>query len=188
MEPGRFVLSLGRLVPEKGIHYLVEAFRNLDTDLKLAIVGEDSLSGGYLGTLKKLAGDDERIVFTGPLFDMDKDEAFSNAKFFCIPSDLEGMPIAMLEAMSYGCPTLSSDIPECLEVYSGQEGRIGYVFRQGDVADLSDKLNSLIHAGNLADTGKFGRDFVLSEYSWDDIASKTLDVYGEVCRTNLFKL
>ncbi|QJB57403.1 glycosyltransferase family 4 protein [Pseudodesulfovibrio sp. zrk46] len=187
LESGRYILSLGRLVPEKGIHYLIKAFRSLDTDLRLAIVGEDSLSGGYLARLKELAGNDERIVFTGPLFDMDKDEAFSNAKLFCIPSDLEGMPIAMLEAMSYGCPTLSSDIQECLEVYSGQEGQIGYAFRQGDASDLSGKLNILISSGNLGHIGKSGRDFVLSEYNWDDITSKTLDVYSQACRINQSK-
>lgn len=177
VEKGGYLLTLGRLVPEKGIHYLIEAFRQVDTPLKLLVVGGDSLSGGYLNQLKQLAGGDERIVFTGPLYGPDKDEAFSNARLFSIPSDLEGMPIAMLEAMSYGCPTLSSDIPECLEVYDGCEGEIGFSFSRGDVDSLKEQLQMMLSRDDLAAIGMNGRDFVLKRYDWDEITNETLSVY-----------
>ncbi|MBG0789920.1 MAG: glycosyltransferase family 4 protein [Desulfovibrionaceae bacterium] len=181
IDKGEYVLSLGRLVPEKGIHYLVEAFRGVDTSVKLVIVGGDSLSGGYLQELKVIAGDDPRIVFTGPLYGADKDEAFSNARMFAIPSDLEGMPIAMLEAMSYGCPTLSSDIPECMEVFDGREGEVGFSFTQGNIESLKAQLEMMLGL-NLSPIGAAGRDYVLDNYNWDAITEQTLSVYREACK------
>lgn len=182
LEKDGYVLSLGRLVPEKGIHYLIKAFSKLNTSLKLVIVGGDSLSGGYLKKLKRLAEGDQRIVFTGPLYGEDKDEAFSNAKLFVIPSDLEGMPIAMLEAMSYGCPTLASDIPECQEVYGGREGEIGYSFSAGSIDALSSKLELAVLDERLSSVGKAGRQHVLSSFNWDSIAKKTVAVYEQECK------
>lgn len=182
LEKDAYILSLGRLVPEKGIHYLIEAFRLVDTPMKLVIVGGDSLSGGYLDQLKVLAEGDERIIFTGPLYGPDKDEAFSNAKLFSIPSDLEGMPIAMLEAMSYGCPTLSSDIPECLEVFAEREGQIGFSFSQGDVESLNQQLEMMLGRSDLPSIGAAGKEFVLENYNWDTITEQTLSVYKDACK------
>ena len=182
LEKDGYILSLGRLVPEKGIHYLIEAFRKVDTPLKLVIVGGDSLSGGYLEQLKALARGDERVVFTGPLYGADKDESFSNAKLFSIPSDLEGMPIAMLEAMSYGCPTLSSDIPECLEVFAEKEGQIGFSFSQGDVESLKHQLEMMLGRNDLPSIGAAGKEFVLENYNWDTITEQTLSVYKDACK------
>lgn len=179
VERGGYVLSLGRLVPEKGIHYLIPAFRALDTPLKLLIVGGASHSDGYLDTLKQLAGNDECIVFAGPLYGAEKDEAFSNARLFAIPSDLEGMPIAMLEAMSYGCPVLASDIPECAEVLGGEEGMAGMTFQAGNVDELKKRLRDALEM-DLSPIGAAGRSLVLKEYLWDRIARQTLGVYSEV--------
>lgn len=177
-----YILSLGRLVPEKGIHYLIPAFRTIQTEMKLLVVGGDSLSGGYLEELKRLAGDDQRIVFTGPLFGETKDEAFSNAKLFSIPSDLEGMPIAMLEAMSYGCPVLSSDIPECMEVLDGSEDQIGFSFAQGNVDSLAEQLHKMLSNPALAQFGEKARNHVLDRYNWDTITEQTLGIYEAACR------
>lgn len=181
LEPGRYILSLGRLVPEKGIHYLINAFRALETDLKLVIAGGGMLDNSYERELREMAAGDERIIFTGPLYGPDKDEAFSNAELFVLPSDLEGMPIAMLEAMSYGCPLLSSDIPECAEIFTdvkiSSEKPICASFSAADIYSLQESIKSLLTREDLAQMGQRGREYILKEYQWDKIADETLNVY-----------
>ena len=111
-----YILFLGRLVPEKGIRYLVEAYQNVKTDKKLVIAGGSSDTDSFMRELKDLAKDDERIVFTGFVQGKILDELYSNAYLYTLPSDLEGMPLSLLEAMSYGNCCLVSNIPECEEV------------------------------------------------------------------------
>ena len=116
LEYGSYLLFLGRLVPEKGCHHLCEAFRRLKTDKKLVIAGGVSDSGDYMNTLKALAAGDDRILFTDFVDGALRDELYSNAYLFVLPSDLEGMPLSLLEAMSYGNCVLVSDIEECTNV------------------------------------------------------------------------
>lgn len=111
-----YILFLGRLVPEKGIRYLVEAFKNVKTDKKLVIAGGSSDTDSFMEELKDLAKGDDRILFTGFVQGAMLDELYSNAYIYTLPSDLEGMPLSLLEAMSYGNCCLVSDIPECAEV------------------------------------------------------------------------
>ena len=184
LKKNRYILSLGRLVPEKGIHYLISAFRALDGDIQLVIAGGGMLEDGYERSLKDLAAGDKRIVFTGPIYGQDKDEAFSNALLFALPSDLEGMPIAMLEAMSYGCPMLSSDIPECAEVFTDPKiplnSPICESFKAGNIPSLQAALKRMLGSENLSEMGQRARQYVLNEYQWDDVADKTLDVYSRL--------
>ena len=105
-----YILFLGRLVPEKGIRYLVEAFKNVRTDKKLVIAGGSSDTDSFMTELKELAKDDNRILFTGFVQGAMLDELYSNAYIYTLPSDLEGMPLSLLEAMSYGNCCLVSDI------------------------------------------------------------------------------
>ena len=111
-----YILFLGRLVPEKGIRYLVEAFKNVKTDKNLVIAGGSSDTDTFMAELKELAKGDDRILFTGFVQGAMLDELYSNAYIYTLPSDLEGMPLSLLEAMSYGNCCLVSDIPECAEV------------------------------------------------------------------------
>ena len=111
-----YILFLGRLVPEKGIRYLVEVFKDIKTDKKLVIAGGSSDTDSFMVELKELAKDDNRIIFTGFVQGQMLDELYSNAYIYTLPSDLEGMPLSLLEAMSYGNCCLVSDIPECAEV------------------------------------------------------------------------
>ena len=111
-----YILFLGRLVPEKGIRYLVEAFKEVKTDKKLVIAGGSSDTESFMKELKDTAKDDNRIIFTGFVQGQMLDELYSNAYIYTLPSDLEGMPLSLLEAMSYGNCCLVSDIPECAEV------------------------------------------------------------------------
>ena len=120
LEKDSYILFLGRLVPEKGIRYLVEAFKNVKTDKKLVIAGGSSDTDSFMEELKELAKGDDRILFTGFVQGAMLDELYSNAYIYTLPSDLEGMPLSLLEAMSYGNCCLVSDIPECAEVVEDQ--------------------------------------------------------------------
>lgn len=181
-----YVLYLGRLVPEKGAHYLIEAFREAAPgDMKLLLAGGSSHSDSYLEELKRAASGDPRIVFTGPLYGEEKDEALSNAGLFVFPSDLEGMPIVLLEAMSFGLPVLASDIPENLEVIRGADqealgGPVALTFARGDAGDLAEKMRGMLGPGDLAGLGERARRYVLAAYDWDSITERTLEVYREL--------
>ena len=131
-----YILFLGRLVPEKGIRYLVEAFKNVKTDKKLVIAGGSSDTDSFMAELKELAKGDDRILFTGFVQGAMLDELYSNAYIYTLPSDLEGMPLSLLEAMSYGNCCLVSDIPECAEVVEDK----ALIFKKADVKDLQSKL------------------------------------------------
>lgn len=131
-----YILFLGRLVPEKGIRYLVEAFKNVNTDKKLVIAGGSSDTDSFMAELKELAKEDDRILFAGFVQGEMLDELYSNAYIYTLPSDLEGMPLSLLEAMSYGNCCLVSDIPECTEVVENK----ALIFRKADVQDLQSKL------------------------------------------------
>lgn len=170
-----YILFLGRLVPEKGVKYLIQAYKELDTDKKLVIAGGISDSGEYLKELTDLASNDPRIIFTGFIQGIVLEELFSNAYIYVLPSDLEGMPLSLLEAMSYGNCCLASDIPECASVL----GEFGITFRQGNVQDLKDKLQQLCDDPQIVESFKQqAADYICKRYNWDDITKETLKLYG----------
>ena len=169
-----YILYLGRIVPEKGETYLIEAFKQVKTDKKLVIAGGSSDTEYYLKQLRELAAEDERILFTGFVQGQAKDELYSNAYVYTLPSDLEGMPLSLLEAMSYGNCCLVSDIPECAEVVEEK----AVTFRKSSVDDLRDKLQMLCdHPETVAEYQKNAAGFILSKYGWDDVVEKTLALY-----------
>jgi len=169
-----YMLLLARLTAEKGIHYAVEAYRNIDTDKKLVIAGGASDTENYVARLKELAGDDERIIFTGFVQGQELEELYSNAYLYCLPSDLEGMPISLLEAMSYGNCCLVSDIPECTSVI----GENGARFEQGNVDRLRERMTYLINNPNVvAEYKKNAEDYILEKYKWDDVVDSTIKLY-----------
>ena len=135
-----YILFLARLVPEKGAHYLIEAYQELRTDKKLVIAGGDSHAEEYMEKIYGYAKGNSKIVLTDFVQGRVLEELFSNAYVFVVPSDVEGMSISLLEAMSYGNCCLVSDIPENLEVVEDKAAS----FRKGDVADLCAKLRFLL--------------------------------------------
>ncbi len=170
-----YVLFLGRLVPEKGIRYLVEAFKAVKTDKKLVIAGGSSDTDSFMEELKVLAKDDERILFTGFVQGQMLDELYSNAYIYTLPSDLEGMPLSLLEAMSYGNCCLVSDIPECAEVVEDR----ALVFKKSNTEDLQEKLQDACnHPENVDKYKKQAADFICEKYNWDDVAKETMKLYG----------
>lgn len=169
-----YILYLGRIVPEKGLHYLIDAFIGLDTGCKLIIAGGPSDSKGYYESVKRKSEKDSRIQFIGHVDGNELAELYSNALFFVLPSDLEGMPMSLLEAMSYGQCCLTSDIPECADVIAG----CGLTFARSDVKDLRRRLGILLHNGDFRlDCGLRARQRVLASYNWDSVVARTLEVY-----------
>lgn len=176
LEKDGYILYLGRIVPEKGIHFLIKAFKEIKTDKKLVIAGGCSEADGYADELNELAQGDNRIIFVGFVQGRIKHELYSNAYLYCLPSDLEGMPLSLLEAMSYGNCCLTSDIDECVEVV----GDKAISFRKGDVGDLCEKLQGLIDDSAAVEEYKAAAtDYILKKFSWDDVVEKTIALYKE---------
>ena len=174
LEKDSYILFLGRLVPEKGISYLIEAFKQIDTDKKLVIAGGSSDTNGFLRDLKKLAKDDEKIIFTGFVQGQLLEELYSNAYVYVLPSDLEGMPLSLLEAMSYGNCCVVSDIAECAEVVEDK----AVVFRKSNVEQLREKLQDLCeHPEKVQSYKNSASDFICQKYNWDDVVNRTVALY-----------
>ncbi len=170
-----YILFLGRLVPEKGISYLIDAFKQIDTNKKLVIAGGSSDTADYQSLLKEKAADDDRIIFTGFVQGRVLEELYSNAYLYVLPSDLEGMPLSLLEAMSYGNCCLTSDIPECERVIEAY----GVTFEKSNVDDLKVKLQYLVSDSDYVNGFKAkAADYICKKYNWDDITNKTLLLYG----------
>ena len=184
LEKDSYILYLGRIVPEKGLTYLIRAFKKVKTDKKLVIAGGVSDSKDFMDALKKLAKDDERIVFTGFVDGQVLEELYSNAYIYTLPSDLEGMPLSLLEAMSYGNCCVVSDIDECTEVVEDK----AVTFCKGDVEDLKNKLQVLCDNADIVYQYKIkAADFIHEKYNWNDVVDRTLKLYEKNVQSNRFE-
>lgn len=171
-----YLLFLGRIVPEKGLRYLIEAYKELHTDKKLVIAGGSSDTDDFMQEIQTLATGDDRIIFTGFVAGQALEELYSNAYLYLLPSDLEGMPLSLLEAMGYGNCCVVSDIAECSEVVEDK----AVTFQKSNVQDLKEKLQRL--CDDPATVQKYkneAADFICSKYNWDEITQKTLEVYED---------
>lgn len=176
LRKGKYILFLSRIVPEKGLHYLINAFSMIDTEYKLVIAGDATHTDGYLAQMKQEAKYDDRVVFSGPLFGADKREAFSNAAFFVLPSTIEGMPIVLLESMSYGLCNLVSDIEENLDVI--EKNKYGVSFTAKDTNSLKEKMEWMIrNPKECQRLANRARNMVIRKYQWDQVAKRTMEVY-----------
>lgn len=174
-----YILFLGRIVPEKGEHYLIEAFKGIGTDKKLVIAGGISDTAGYGKELKELAKDDKRVIFTGFVQGRELEELYSNAYVYCLPSDLEGMPLSLIEAMAYGNCCLTSDISECAEVVEDR----AVVFKKSNVADLRTRLLDLIEHKDIVEKYKSeAADFICDKYEWHKVTRQTETLYKGVLK------
>ena len=174
LERKSYILFLARIVPEKGLHYLIEAFKDIETDKKLCIVGGTSHSDEYVEQVIKMGEDDERIMFLGFQQGEALHELFSNAYLYVLPSDVEGMPISLLEAMSYGNCCVVSDIVENASVVEDK----GVTFKKGSVDSLKKELKNLLEDERIVHMlKKEARPFITAKYNWDEIVDKTLQLY-----------
>ncbi len=177
LEKDGYFLSLGRIVPEKGVHYLIEAFAGLDTDKELVIAGGNSQAVGYMEQIHRMAAQDKRVIMTDFVQGQILEELYSNAYGFVLPSDVEGMALTLLEAMSYGDCCLVSDICENTEVVEDK----ALVFHKGDVKDLRDKLEYMLNnPETVREYGRQSADFICGKYNWDQVVEETLAVYRNV--------
>lgn len=175
LKKDEYILSLGRIVPEKGLHYLIKAFRKCTTSKKLVIAGGFEANKEYYNQLLEAAKGDDRIIFTGYVYGQEVQELYSNAYVFVLPSNLEGMANALLEAMSYNNCCLISDIPENTEV--ANEHAIS--FHKGDIEDLYEKLDFLLKNEFVVDKYKAeAGPYILQTYNWDLIVEQMLRVYS----------
>ncbi|RHP08853.1 glycosyltransferase family 4 protein [Dorea sp. AF36-15AT] len=182
LEKDEYILSLGRIVPEKGLQYLIEAFKNCKTEKKLVIAGGSESNKDYYNQLLALANGDKRIIFTGYVYGQEVQELYSNAYIFALPSNLEGMANALLEAMSYGNCCLISDIPENTEVVHEK----AMWFKKGNTVDLQKKLQTLLGDSELVKKYKIeATPYILEKYNWDIVVDQMLRVYaGDVVDYN----
>ena len=169
-----YILFLGRLVPEKGVHHLIDAFMKTRTEKRLVIAGGSSDTDAYVENLKRQAEGDSRILFTGFVQGKLLEELYSNAYLYALPSDLEGMPLSLLEAMSYDNCCVVSDIPECTEVVENRAVQ----FHKGNAQSLQDTLQTLCNDSQMVEQYRESASaFICEKYSWDDVVAKTLELY-----------
>ena len=184
IEKGKYILGMCRFVPEKNLHHLVEAFvkvkseerrvknSNADfSDIKLVLAGDTDFEDAYSLGLKEMARKNG-VVLTGFIKGRKLHSLLTNCRCYCLPSSHEGLPIALLEAMSYGVKVVVSDIPANLEVGLPQED----YFRCGDVDELADKLASIIKQP-LQHV-----EYDMSKYDWEQIADEVAEVYRNTQR------
>lgn len=175
LEKDQYILYLGRIVPEKGLRYLVQAFKLVQTDKRLVIAGGSSDTDEFMAELRELAKGDDRILFTGFVQGELLEELYSNAYVYTLPSDLEGMPLSLLEAMSYGNCCLTSDIDEC----AGVVGEYALTFPKGNVEQLSASLQRLCDNDQMVQNYKAkAADYICEKYNWDDVVERTVSLYG----------
>jgi glycosyltransferase involved in cell wall biosynthesis len=177
---GSYALFVGRLVPEKAPDMLLRAFKQLSSEMRLVIAGGSNFTDSYASSLRELAADDPRVMLIGYVYGTVLEELYTNAAAFVLPSILEGLPLALLEAASYGAPLVASAIPPHLEIMQ-QEGPGRRLFAPGDERGLSRVLGQV-----LADTegerngAALLQARILERYCWDDVVRQTEGLYEGV--------
>jgi glycosyltransferase involved in cell wall biosynthesis len=184
IEKGKYLLAVGRFVPEKGFHDLITAFKVPQTpnselqtnNWKLVIAGDADHEGKYSRELKRKARENKNIVLTGFLTGTPLHELYSHPGIFVLPSYYEGLPIVLLEAMSYGLLCLVSDIPANREVELNKEN----YFPTGNILELSSKIDRFLNNPLSPAERKAQIDLIAQKYNWPSIAAQTLEVYTKV--------
>jgi glycosyltransferase involved in cell wall biosynthesis len=184
LEGEDYVLFLGRLVPEKRVDWLIQAFHRISHPLRLVIAGDDDGEEGYARYLHDLAKGDSRVLFTGTVGGQMKEELLSNALLYATPSSLEGLPIALLEAMGHNRCCLASNIPAHKEIIAA--GRNGLLFQWDDFDEFVSALGDLLARGKSyrQALGQEARCKVAEENSWEKVAEATERVYYSLFAPN----
>lgn len=172
LDKENYILFLARIVPEKGLDYLIDSYKQIDTDKKLVIAGGASHTNDYYETIKEKVSQDKRIIMTGFVQGQEMEELYSNCYLYCLPSDVEGMPISLLEAMSYGRNCLVSDIPENSTVVEN----MAVTFQKSNIQDLKEKLENCLDGKDRNSSDDISK-FILEKYNWDEVVEKTEKLY-----------
>lgn len=172
LDKDEYILFLARIVPEKGLHLLINAYKEISTSKKLVIAGGASHTNDYLEKIKKLANEDSRIIMTGFVQGEELEELYSNCYIYCLPSELEGMSLSLLEAMSYGKNCLISDIPENITVCE----KYAITFQKGNIYSLKKKIEECLNS-NVGYKPEEISSFILNKYNWNNVVDKTIRLY-----------
>lgn len=177
LEPGKYFLFLGRLVPEKRPELLIEAFQKLNNSKwKLVLAGGDSDTTDYISQLHQVAANNPKIIFAGELKGSRLAEMVRGAGVFVLPSDLEGLPLAMLEAMREGIPIVASNIAPHQQLISSDRGML---FKAGSATSCAEILEeAMLKPDYLAKMAKKAQDHIKANYDWEQITTDNLAVYG----------
>jgi len=170
---GDYIIAVARFVPEKGLHDLIEAYNQSGLTFKLVLAGDSDHDDDYSISLKNTAYNNPNIVLTGYITGDKLHQIYSHARLFVLPSYHEGLPIALLEALSYGLPLLVSDIPANLEVNLDKK----YYFQCKNVENLKNQLITLLSEQFSGAEQQRLIEFVKLKYNWDKIAIQTIEVY-----------
>jgi starch synthase len=173
LEKNKYIIAVGRFVEEKGFHDLIQAYNKLNTNIKLVLVGDADHETNYSRKLKNLAKNSNNIILTGFIKGKKLGQIYSYAKLFVMPSYYEGLPIALLEAMSYNLDILVSNIPANLEVEGLKEEDY---FEVGNINDLKNKLKQKLKINKRRSFEKI----IKEKYNWNKIAKQTLDIYKKI--------
>ena len=178
LEEQRYFLFLARLVPEKAVHVLIEAFRRLppDIDVKLALAGPAWYEPEYDQRLRDLAGDDPRVVFLGEVDGELLEELYSNCLAYVLPSEVEGMSLSLLDALAFGCCIITSSIEPNARLVADA----ALVFETGDVTALEHRLLDVVQNPELVDELRAAATDRGKIYTWDSIADDWADLYTEL--------
>lgn len=174
LEKDGYILFLARITNEKGLHYLIEAYKQLKTDKKLIIAGRLNETA-YIRQVQEMAAEDDRITFVDHVTGKTMEELMSNAFLYVLPSEIEGMAMSLLEALSYGTKCLVSDIKENKEAAK----EYACYFQTQNVDDLRDKLEQIL-SGEVVFDSEAQAEFVKKTYDWDRVAAETLHIYESV--------
>ena len=170
-----YILFLARIVPEKGLHYLIKAYNEVNIDKKLVIAGGASHTNEYLKEIKEMIKDNKNIIMTGFVQGEELEELYSNCYIYCLPSDVEGMPLSLLEAMSYGCTCLVSNIEENIEVI----GKFGEKFLKGNTDDLRKNIIRITQNKKNYKKEEIS-NYILNKYNWKTVAKDTEKLYSKI--------
>lgn len=176
LSPGQYLLAVGRYVPEKGFHDLLAAFRDVPGEMRLVLAGGADHEDDYSRGLRSQAAQDRRVVLTGVVTGPDLAEIYANARLFVLPSYHEGLPLVLLEALSYGLPTLVSAIPANLEVVNEP----GWSFPPGEVEALRERLQAALDQSGPPAWLRRLETRLTEEFNWEKIAETTLAIYLRV--------
>ena len=186
LEKDSYILFLARITPEKGLDYLIDAYKSIDTEKKLVVAGSINPETEYISSVLERAKGCDNIIFTDFVSGKTLSELFSNCYLYILPSDIEGMPLSLLEAVGYDAKVLVSDIAENIDCLDGY----GNSFAHSDTGSLRDKLSFCLEHSELKDCDfkpgvtptevREKRSELLAKYDWDNITDQTLDVYKSV--------
>ena len=176
LQKQKYIIGVGRFLEEKGFDYLISAFRKTNiTDYKLVLVGDTDYSTSYSKRLKSFAKEND-VILTGFIKGVELNQIFSFARLFIISSFEEGLPISLLEAMSYNIDVLASNIPANLQIGLNKND----YFNVGDENALKENI---IHKLSLNKERDY-REILIRKFNWDNIAAETVNIYKNLFITD----